>query len=359
MLQNTKYNLEVNKKLNIVFFGGSDTDGTGASDMEKTSYRALVTDWFRRTYPDAEITSVNSSIGGTGTGFAMLRCEEDVIAHSPDLVFLEYAGNDWGDTFENVLPQVETVFRKIRAARPTTDIVTLFAVYDDIARDIELGREYEARTAHAAASHWYGIPTIDMGAVLLSRTLREGGEYDRYIADTMHPNDRGHRLYSDTVTERLGVWLGEAEPCIKEHPMPRPIGKTWCGAHILAPSSIRSLSLNGFRMNDSAEGSRYGERLETDTEGASFDFTFEGCGFGFYWGSANINGDVEITIDGGKPFRVHSWDHYVRSFHRLRAAIVTRELPEGEHRVSVKALPFCPNDVSPDRTVKIDGLFIF
>ena len=360
MLQNTKYRLLKEKSLNITFFGGSITDGTGASDMERTSYRALVTDWFRRTYPDAEITSHNAAIGGTGTGYAMLRCDRDVTSHSPELIFVEFAANDWGDTFENVLPQVETVFRKLRRDLPTADIVTLFSTYDEIAQDAEAGREYESRSAHTAAAHRYGIPTIDMGEVLRAKILRGGGSFDSFIPDTLHPNDTGHRIYADAVTSRLAEWLtDDAGSQLTAHTLPAPIGTTWYGAHIITPREAENLSLDGFFITDAPNTSRYGSCLSTEAEGSTFSFTFEGCGFGFCWGSANIGGDVEVRIDGGNPIRVRNWDHYVRSFDRLRSAIVTRELPEGEHRVSVTALPFCPTDASPERTVKIDGLFIF
>ena len=198
-----------------------------------------------------------------------------------------------------------------------------------------------------------------MGAVLHARALREGGMYDKYIADTLHPNDEGHRLYADTVTERLSRWLGGDSAVLTEYPLPAAIGKTWCGACIVAPKNIPELSLSGFRITEAPGYSRYGHCLETAEEGSSFSFSFTGCGFGFCWGGANINGDVEVTIDGGEPLRIKSWDHYVRSFHRLRAAIVTRELPQGKHHVCVKALPFCPTDTSPERIVRIDGFFVF
>ena len=360
MLHNTKYRLDVNKSLKIAFFGGSITDGTGASDKESSSYRALVTDWFRRTYPDADITSVNASIGGTGTGYAMLRCERDLIAHSPELVFVEFAANDWGDTFENVLPQVETVFRKIRMALPETDIVALFSTYNDIARDTELGHEYESRSAHITASHRYGIPTIDMGTVLHAQILKSGCDFDKFIPDTLHPNDDGHRIYADAVTSNLRRWLGsETASQLTAHPLPRSIGTTWDHAHILAPSEIQFLSLSGFRIKHDPDGSRYGECLETTKEGSSFTFSFTGCGCGFCWGRANVGGDVMVAIDGGEPICIRNWDHYVRSFDRLRSAIVTRELQQGEHRVCVKAMPFRPTEESPDCTVRIDGIFVF
>ena len=60
MLSNTLYKLTAQKKLKIAYFGGSILDGACASDMEKTSCRALTTKWFRESYPDAVIEENNA-----------------------------------------------------------------------------------------------------------------------------------------------------------------------------------------------------------------------------------------------------------------------------------------------------------
>lgn len=55
MLENTLYKLKNESRLTLGFFGGSITEGAGASDAEKTSWRGAVTDWFRERYPDHEM----------------------------------------------------------------------------------------------------------------------------------------------------------------------------------------------------------------------------------------------------------------------------------------------------------------
>ena len=74
MLENTIYKLKHDKKLTIGYFGASLSEGSGASDMSKTSWRALTTEWFRREYPDCDITEINAAIGGTGTDLCFFRC---------------------------------------------------------------------------------------------------------------------------------------------------------------------------------------------------------------------------------------------------------------------------------------------
>ena len=44
MLESTLYKLKNKNKLTLGFFGGSITEGAGASDTEKTSWRGAVTE---------------------------------------------------------------------------------------------------------------------------------------------------------------------------------------------------------------------------------------------------------------------------------------------------------------------------
>ena len=76
MLNNTAYCLKERKKLNIGYFGGSVSEGAGASDPEKTSWRAIISQWFRRRYPEAEITTIQAAIGGTGTDLGVYRVDD-------------------------------------------------------------------------------------------------------------------------------------------------------------------------------------------------------------------------------------------------------------------------------------------
>ena len=95
MLENTVYRLKHDKKLSIGFIGGSITEGCGASSP-KTSWVGRTYDWFTRTYPEAEFRFENAAIGGTGSMLGVYRLEHELLDKSdPDLVFVEFAVNDW------------------------------------------------------------------------------------------------------------------------------------------------------------------------------------------------------------------------------------------------------------------------
>ena len=165
MLANTGYKLTKEKKLTIGYFGGSITEGAGAS-RDALCYRGRVTDWFRENYPDAEITSVQAAIGGTGTDLGMYRCERDLLSGKPDLVFFEFAVNDSGMSYENITAQTETIFRKILRADPCTDILVIITVTGAIHSVLAAGGEYRSRI-----SLMFKFVEITIGLPASSRSL--------------------------------------------------------------------------------------------------------------------------------------------------------------------------------------------
>ena len=107
MLENTLYKLNHHKNFTVAYFGGSITEGAGSSSYEKC-WAGLTTAWLRERFPDCEIRGIQAAIGGTGSTLGLFRCDENVTAYKPDLVFYEFACNDSGDAF---LPLAKTVKR--------------------------------------------------------------------------------------------------------------------------------------------------------------------------------------------------------------------------------------------------------
>ena len=131
--------LKAGKPVTIAYFGGSITAGAGASDGEKTSYRALVGQWFTTTFPQASVTNVNAAIGGTGSDLGAFRLKRDVLGHHPDLVFVEYAVNDNGTPDIMVDRAMEGIVRQIRRADPATDVCFVYTFVPAWLPEIETG----------------------------------------------------------------------------------------------------------------------------------------------------------------------------------------------------------------------------
>ena len=212
MLENTLYTLKKNKKLTIGYIGGSITEGACATDVNKGSYRALITSWFGQKFPEADVREINAAISGTGSELGMHRCEADLLSGNPDLVFMEFAANDYGLSYEKVCAQYETIIRKIYLKNPFADIVVLLTIIEGVCKDMEKGIEFASRNAQITIAHQYKLPVIDMGVVPWATTMREGGDFLRYTADTVHPNDEGHSMYANVVCNCLEELLDKEVP---------------------------------------------------------------------------------------------------------------------------------------------------
>ena len=360
MLDNTFFKLKHDKSLTIGYFGGSITEGAGASDASKTSWRAGVTDWFRVTYPDADVREIQAAIGGTGSDLGMYRCDADLLSKNPDLVFVEFAVNDSGMAYDAVLCQTEAIYRKIRKHDPTTDIVCVITTTKAITDNLERGGEFTARSAHSVIAHRCGAPVIDIGNLLHFEVLKTGGDYLRFTTDTVHPNDDGYALYTDCITAFLGRWADGASGELKNHPMPSPAafdGKVYDNARMISCTAADSYTSDGFAFTEKSMCGRYPSYIEASVPGSTFSFTFDGENCGFYWMLAKDSGDALVSVDGGDEISVRSWDHYCKSFNRAGAAFFAKGLPYGTHRVTVR-LADTKADESEGTVLRIGALLI-
>lgn len=214
-LINTYRKLTQEKALNVVCFGGSVTAGYGSSDKEKYSWRALSAKWLREHFPEASIKDVNAAIGESGTFLGVYRLERDILSQAPDLLFIEYAINDFffGSSMEVVALQYETIVREVKLRFPQCDIVTLITDCRETAEAEEL---YGAAMGHERIARAYQIPTIYVGKALVdSLPSLCDDEWKKYFIDIVHPTDAGYFAYYKCVEEYLHESLIASPPDIQ------------------------------------------------------------------------------------------------------------------------------------------------
>lgn len=323
-------------KFTVAYFGGSITEGAGASDASKTSWRALTTEWFRNRFPGAEVTEIQAAIGGTGSDLGIFRCDRDVIEKKPDLVFIEFAVNDWMP-YDQVLCQIETIVRKLWQADPLTDVVFVFTATASTADALANGREYVSRSADLTVAHRYGIPAVDFGEVLRTKVLLSGGDWRKFTTDTVHPNDDGYRIYTDCLTGWLGNALDQAKPEDAPHALPEPLcpvryEKAGMDDAVTADYAV----CEGFRPVAQSLCGRYPHYLEAVEPGAKLAFTVEGTCGGAYWMLAKDGGDLLVSVDGGEERSWRAWDHYCLDFNRAAHILFFKDLPAGKHEVVLR-----------------------
>ena len=338
MLENTLYRLVRDKKCVLGYFGGSITEGAGAS-TPASCYRALVTEWFRSRYPDAEIREIQAAIGGTGSDLGMYREETDLLTNGPDLVFLEFAVNDGGVPYERILRQGETILKKLYAHNPYAEVVTILTTTGSVCEMLEKGGEYVSRSAYLTLSHHYRIPAIDVGNPLHYAVIRAGGDFHTYTTDTVHPNDAGYAIYTKTITEQLAKWFGET--AVPDMPAKVVLPEPLCpvldlDARMIDCGALDNLRADGFSLVEESMCGRYPRYFAGTHPGDTFSFTFTGKSAGFYWMLAKDAGDVVVTVDDGAEKPLRAWDHYCKAFNRAGPCFFAHDLPYGTHTVTVR-----------------------
>ncbi len=332
-LDNTYYKLNVEKKLNVTFTGGSETTGHGASDPETTSWRGLITQWLKDTYPQATISAENAAIGSTGTQLTLYNY--DKIGHATDLLLLGVSSNDWSlygqaqngsenpdkdSIYDFALRHGESLIRYAITKNPNVDIALVY--FFDFWR-IE---DQTYLKAYSELAEKYNLPVIDMRVPLKAHVLADGGTWsadglklysEAYSStkaiykDTVHPNDAGYALFANYAKTQLQGWLNPATAptALKNHTLPNDTLATklvttpkLATANNIATAEGWSLENVGFSTIGSTKFSgSYGPstgRLVSTTVGATLSYTFTGTDFGMFLQVGPTYGKLYVEIDG-------------------------------------------------------------
>ncbi|MBA2939553.1 hypothetical protein HZF08_14655 [Paenibacillus sp. CGMCC 1.16610] len=345
-LPNVIQKLEDGEEVTIVYFGGSNTRSEG--------YRVMTADWLRGQYPKADIRSVNAGIDGTGSDLGCARLETDVLRHQPDLVFVEFVGNDGGVPESKA--RIEGIVRQIRKRSRFIDILFVYTLKERDVAGFQSGEYQKGALMQEEVADYYGIPSIHLG-VAVSRlvseeklvfTSRSGESGDSipgvivFTHDAIHPIiPEGHRIYTDTITrsfERiraLGVYSGSVEHNLPQNPLVP--ANPWEYAAMLSLDGHAHLSAGWSFVtpDDFALARKYdwlfpGLWRAVDPREA-ITVQFQGTHIGLFDIGGPDSGRLKVTVDGGESFLVDRFTPY--NDHNRNQYVFLPELPNGNHTV--------------------------
>lgn len=193
--------------ITIVGFGGSITQGTGATSVENR-YGNVVAAWFRAQFPEITVTYVNAGIGSTTSLVGVNRMADDVLAHNPDFVVIDFAANDQpGDALYQAT--FEAAVRRLLEA----DAAVLSVVFGPVAgyNDGRYLRDSNSIKEHLPTLTYYDIPTIDYYGALW-RYLDAGViNWTQVGNDYIHPNNNGHLMAASAINAYLADVLANVD----------------------------------------------------------------------------------------------------------------------------------------------------
>ena len=323
-LANTYSKLTKDKKLKVVYFGGSVTVGYGASNQDTKSWRAMIGQWLKDSFPNAEVTNLNHGTGESGTYLGSYRFQRDVVEADPDLVFIEYSINDLyaNATYEQAASQYEAIVRGIRKQLPDCDIVTILVTDQGRAN----GQLHEQAKAHEDVSIAYGIPTVHVGRALAMHLIDNAftDQWSNYMIDIVHPTEAGYAKYASYMQEFLAdAFASKAVPSsLKKTTLPKETLST-------LPKTPHAVNFSGLTFqNDYFEVGSNGSVIGYQS-GKSFTFEFTGTELKFWvYGTAD-GSTASVSIDGkfAKSVDMSGSNHKV--------VTVATGLSAGKHTVKV------------------------
>lgn len=226
-LKHTYDKLTKGETLNVAYFGGSVTSGTGSDDSH--CWRGLVGQWLENNFKKAKINNLNFSWGDSGLFLGLYRLQRDVISKKPDLLFLEYSINDLynGTDYTLCACRFETAIREIRAACPKCDIVCILVTNQNLFEDAKNGKLHEQAQAHEDICAAYNIPSIHVGRALVDK-MGSISNWSQYVTDSVHPNSEGYKVYFNEIEKFLQKNLFETKFTANDDKY--PLAKIQCPA---------------------------------------------------------------------------------------------------------------------------------
>ena len=184
----------------IAYIGGSITVGEKASALDDNNHQKGYAyhsyKWLKEHYDKNQNSKfINASISGTDSSIATVRLEKDVLIHNPNLVFLEFAGNNGTSIFDK--KTYESLIRRILALEQKPAVILLFSAANYVQNQVNYMQPMGT---------YYGIPMFSFLNAMnqVCTTLDQSDTIFKFFtADDVHPNDQGHKLYAKVLVYTL------------------------------------------------------------------------------------------------------------------------------------------------------------
>jgi lysophospholipase L1-like esterase len=340
--------------LRIAYLGGSITQAAGG--WREQSVAAIA-----GRYPRNPVTHVNAGVGGTGSDLGAFRLAGDVLRGRPDLVFVEFAVNDFKRNPVEVEQSMEGIVRQTRRTVPGADLLFVYTLHRDSKPFVERGEPSPVIAAMERVAGHYGIPSLHFGPAvwaleregkLVFQGKPAGTEAGQllFTEDGVHPLKEGHAVYAEVVARRFPDLLRGGRAPRK---LPRPLhANNWENAQTL---SIAQPALTGSweRLTPGTDSlvRKHAARMpavwRSGEAGAALTVRFRGTRIGIYDLVGPPTGRILVQVDGRPAEPRLRFDKYC-TFYRLHYFLLD-ELPDGAHTVT-----FSVDAGRPDKTAILE-----
>jgi hypothetical protein len=285
----------VKGSVTLGFIGGSITDAkTG------TRWPEYVISWFMENYPEVRINVENAAIGATGSDLAVFRAQRDLVEKNCDLVFIEYAVNDWGTPFEQRKRSREGLIRKL--LKEERDLVIVYTFMQEMYKDMMDGKVPHSIAEFEELAEHYNIGSVWIGLHALEEVKKGRMRWEEWLPDGLHPEYRGSLSYAQSVIKFLEKELGakaSKEVIAYGDNLVEPLNnKCWENTYAFP---FEEMKLEGPWSVRRWCHSQWIERvLNTSAPGAKFSFNFKGRGLCLGIDFGKTSSEFRYRLDGGE-----------------------------------------------------------
>ncbi len=363
--------IRAGEEVRVAYFGGSITQMNG---WRRFSQEALA-----RRYPLAKFVEIPAAIGGTGSTLGAYRFGRDVVEKRPDLVFVEFATNDFRLAPEKIWENLDGVLRQLWHTSPRTDVVFVYTVSNDALPDYLANRCPRAVSAMEQIAEHYGIATVDFGpavsaGVASGRLVMDAGEIatavpkdsadrNRLIAEELsqrgkvlfstdgcHPAELGHRLYTDIL---MRAWAEMAKIPAYDHS--NMMAMPYCSSKMeqakIVPIEKEMCVGDGWRElpQDDPSQQQFGQFLGkicmTPKPGDRLCFAFRGSVCKLYGLLGPDVARLKVSVDGKSVGAPRGFFDSFCTYYRIGTFPVYDGV-NGLHRVEIEV-----DSIQPDRAI--------
>lgn len=309
------------EKFTMGFIGGSITEG-GNNEY----FIGLIKEKFIAECPETQITCVNAGVGGTNSALGLFRLERDLMSKNPDIVFIEFAVNDYNLATSGIY--IENMIRSV--IKRNVPVVLIHTANGDILREYEKGEIPSNIKKYTELSEYYNILQINMGYELFKALGMTADDFMREnFLDSCHPNSTGYKRYADIIIKGIENY----DFNMNEIDKPYLFGREISNPRLVL---CEGLANDSWKLSYNTMYERLPNYIYSFTPGDELVFDFEGSFLGIYYTVEKDSGIIEYCIDDGEWKECSLWDKYALHFGRAHFLILEEELENKLHTLKIR-----------------------
>lgn len=178
------------EKVSMVYLGGSITEGALAQPQKTNCYAYRSAQLFAQKFMQdpAQLEYHNAGISGTPSLLGITRCEQDVLACQPDIVFVEFAVNDGTDP--NAQMAYESLVRKLLNSETQPAVILVLTL---------MSGGYSAHVHMKQIGKHYDLGVVSVYDAIKPQLDMKKMQWSDYSSDYAHPTNEGHAFIADLI----------------------------------------------------------------------------------------------------------------------------------------------------------------